>query len=179
MKKTFVVMITLLSFLLCSSLAMADLYRWVDKDGNVHVTNTPPQGRGAKVEQMRENKRHHARPDSSSQSKADKKKKKEDKKKERKAAKKEKKKFYAKYPGVKVQLYVTSWCADCKKAIAFFKASGVSLQVFDVEKNQNAAKRKDMISPAKTIPVAVIGDGEIVVIGFNESEYSSALKKSK
>lgn len=182
MRKIIICLVVAAAFLLLSVPAMADLYRWVDKDGNVHVTNTPPQTRGAKVERMRETNRPHVAPPKTSQKDKkedkDKDKDKEDEKKKDKKEK-EKRKFYKKFPGVSVTLYVTSWCENCKKAIEFFRGSSVNLKVMDIEKDQMAARQKNAVSPSNSVPVAVIGDDEIVVVGFSQQQYTSALESSR
>lgn len=72
-----------------------------------------------------------------------------------------------------VELYVTSWCPYCKQAIDFFKSKGVKIKIYDIEKDQNAAKRKKKMDNGGGVPFAVV-NGQYIS-GYAPSQYSSAL----
>ncbi len=74
-----------------------------------------------------------------------------------------------------VDIYVTSWCPYCKRAIAYLNAKGVKYNKYDIEKDLNAATRKKALAPYYNgIPLAVIYGKTIK--GFSKKTYSAALK---
>jgi glutaredoxin len=77
----------------------------------------------------------------------------------------------------KVEIYVTSWCGYCKKAKKFFAGRGIPFTVYDIEKDQAAALRKNKLSPGGGVPVTLI-NGQ-VLRGFSASAYASALENSR
>ena len=75
-----------------------------------------------------------------------------------------------------VDIYVTSWCPYCKKAIAYLDAKGIEYNKYDIEEDESAAKRKKELVPNYSgIPLAVI-NGKIIK-GFTEERYSAALEE--
>jgi glutaredoxin len=74
-----------------------------------------------------------------------------------------------------VDLYVTSWCPYCKKAIAFFRKNNIPYIAHDIEKDLDAAARKAELDPNYGgIPLAVINGTSIR--GFDETTYKQALQ---
>ena len=73
-----------------------------------------------------------------------------------------------------VDLYVTSWCPYCKQAIQYFQSKGVKAKVYDIEKNKNAAARKDKLDNKKGVPFAVVNGTRIH--GYAPNLYGKALK---
>ncbi len=77
-----------------------------------------------------------------------------------------------------VDIYVTSWCPYCRKAIAYLDANGISYNKYDIEEDWDAAARKKEIAPGYSgIPLAVI-NGKVLK-GFNKKKYAAALKSLK
>jgi glutaredoxin len=75
-----------------------------------------------------------------------------------------------------VDLYVTSWCPYCKKAIAFLRKNNIAFNAHDIEQDINAATRKNELDPGYSgIPLAVING--TTIRGFSESTYQQALAK--
>ena len=75
-----------------------------------------------------------------------------------------------------VDLYVTSWCPYCKKAIAFLRKNNIAFNAHDIEQDINAATRKKELDPGYSgIPLAVINGAAIR--GFSEGAYQQALAK--
>jgi glutaredoxin len=74
-----------------------------------------------------------------------------------------------------VDLYVTSWCPYCHKARAFFEARNVRVNVYDIEKDAQAAARKRRLDPqGGGVPFAVVnGQG---IHGYAPELYSQALQ---
>lgn len=79
----------------------------------------------------------------------------------------------AEFSAHKVELYVTSWCPYCKKAENFFRSQGIPFTVYDIEKDQNAARRKNQLDTRKGVPFAVVNAQKIH--GFSEEAYRQAL----
>lgn len=75
-----------------------------------------------------------------------------------------------------VELYVTSWCPYCRQAIDFFRSRGIYYVVYDIERDDDAARRKKELDPRKGVPFAVING--IKIHGFSEAAYLKALNQN-
>ena len=73
----------------------------------------------------------------------------------------------------KVELYITSWCPYCQKAMSFFQSRGILFTVYDVEKDQDAARRKSQLDSRRGVPFAIVNG--IQIHGFSEQAYQRAL----
>lgn len=74
-----------------------------------------------------------------------------------------------------VDIYVTSWCPYCRKAVAYLKSQGIKFNKYDIEKDPEAAARKKVLAPGYSgIPLAVI-NGRILK-GFSRERYAAALQ---
>lgn len=73
-----------------------------------------------------------------------------------------------------VELYITSWCGYCRQAREFLHARGIPFVEYDIERDANAARRKQALNGGPGVPVAVI-NGQVVV-GFSHSIYEDALR---
>ncbi len=78
------------------------------------------------------------------------------------------------YGSDQVELYVTSWCPYCRQAIDFFRSRGINPVVYDIERDDNAARRKKELDPSKGVPFAVING--VKIHGFSDYAYLKALK---
>ena len=159
------------------STAQAELYQWVDENGSVHLSNTPPLDKNARknVQLVEETKRPPAvlpkeRKSSSRNEKSEKK----------ALASNEsgpassKVEPSQKFKNASVEMYTTSWCGACAQARAYFRSRGISFADYDIEKDPEAAERCRSLNPKKSIPVLVInGD---VIIGYSPSAYQAALE---
>ncbi|HEY8037274.1 MAG TPA: glutaredoxin family protein [Methylobacter sp.] len=75
-----------------------------------------------------------------------------------------------------VDLYITSWCPYCKKAIIFMHKNNIAFKEYDIEQDFDAANRKEKLAPDYSgVPLAVING--TVIRGFSESKYRKALEK--
>jgi glutaredoxin len=72
-----------------------------------------------------------------------------------------------------VELYVTSWCPYCRKAIDFFRSKGIYYTVYDIERDENAARRKKELDPRNGVPFAVVNG--VKIHGFSPEAYQKAL----
>jgi glutaredoxin len=76
-----------------------------------------------------------------------------------------------------VDLYITSWCPYCKKAMAFLNKNNIAFNAYDIEQDTHAAARKNELDPNYSgIPLAVING--ITIRGFDEETYQEALAKT-
>ena len=73
-----------------------------------------------------------------------------------------------------VELYVTSWCPYCKKAIQYFQERGIAYTAYDIERDGEAARRKQSLDGQGGVPFAVING--IGVHGFAPDRYEQALR---
>lgn len=76
-----------------------------------------------------------------------------------------------------VEIYVTSWCSYSRKAIDFLNTHNIEYSAYDVEKDMDAAERKEELAPDSGVPVAVINGKTI--IGFREETYIKALQSGR
>ena len=79
----------------------------------------------------------------------------------------------------KVVLYTTSWCGFCRKARAYFIQQGIKFVDYDVEKNSDAAHRKQTLDKkykSSGVPLAIINNH--VIYGFNPANYQHAIESS-
>ncbi|WP_432741956.1 glutaredoxin family protein [Methylobacter sp. G7] len=75
-----------------------------------------------------------------------------------------------------VDIYVTSWCPYCKKAMAFLRKNDVAFNVYDIEQDIDAATRKKTLDPGYSgIPLAVVNG--TTIRGFSDAAYQQALAK--
>jgi glutaredoxin len=72
-----------------------------------------------------------------------------------------------------VELYITTWCPYCRKAIAFFQARGIPITVYDIERDAAAAQRKNELDRRRGVPFAVVNGKKIH--GYSEAAYLRAL----
>lgn len=73
-----------------------------------------------------------------------------------------------------VEIYETSWCGYCKKAKNFFRSRGIDFVVYDIEKDQQAARRMMTMTDMRAVPFVVInGQG---IQGYSEQAYTLALQ---
>ncbi len=55
-----------------------------------------------------------------------------------------------------VELYVTSWCGYCKKALNYVKSKGISYVAYDIEKDSAAHKRYQELG-GHGVPLIIVG----------------------
>ena len=83
-------------------------------------------------------------------------------------------KVYRNTPAPEVELYVTSWCPYCEKAKSFFDQRGIEYQLYDIERDAAAAKRKQQLATGKGVPFAIINGTKIS--GWSQQLYQTALE---
>jgi len=153
--------IALTILVLSTSPVSAAIYKWVDDKGNIHFTDTPPSD---SVDSQVVN------PDpnviegygkTSERSPSDR----------TKTLLEESEK--ATLPPV--EMFVTSWCGYCKKAEAWFNARSIPYVKYDIEKDQQAARRKASLTQSRGVPFILIGD--VGIPGYSEAAFEKALKQ--
>ncbi len=164
-RRDLLVGIAALSLALLPARAPAEMYKWTDKNGNLHVTDYPPPGGGAKpmnLESIRINRigpgagglpaaaappGWEGPPRSATAPAA------------------------REYP--KVEVYGTSWCPACRKVRAYLQSAGVPFDDYDVERDTDARARMDRLGGGSGVPAVVIG-GQ-VLRGFSREWCDRAL----
>lgn len=154
-----------------TSVAWADLYKWVDDKGTVHFSDVPPEVRNTNqpvdtIPSAPPSKWHPTpTPEHNSRTSAV-------------QATPSPSQPSEVQPGPpKVELYVTSWCKYCKKARNFFLSRNLPFIEYDVEKDPQAAKRRKAIDGRSGVPLAVING--YAIIGYSEKNYEKALKAGR
>lgn len=73
-----------------------------------------------------------------------------------------------------VELYVTSWCPYCKKAIQYFRSRGIAFKAYDIEKDKQAAARRKRLDGRDGVPFVIINGTRIH--GYAPEQYTEALR---
>jgi glutaredoxin len=128
----------------------AEIYKWTDADGKAHFSASKP-AHSASIENRQDLEVKSPQPAPAGDSKAQ-------------------------STAPQVDLYITSWCPYCKKAIAFLRKNSIAFTAYDIEQDSDAAARKKNLDPGYGgIPLAVING--TTIRGFSESSYQQALAK--
>lgn len=162
-RKWIIALIFMLSALVFSlyGTSTAEMYRWVDENGDTQITNTPPPQNLKSSEEVkiyRERPEETQSPDPTPVVK-----------------KNESKPPMVTKKNHEVILYGTSWCPYCRKARDFFTSRGIDFTDYDIEKDKEAAIRKKELDPRGGVPFAIINGRS--VRGFSESAYERALQE--
>ena len=170
MKKIFFFFIMTYLALDFNERAGADLFKWTDPKGVIHISDHSPQNKEVKgpVESLSINKEGpgpKSPPHTETQSRFDK---------PAQTANTDKELKQPKTP--RVEIYTTSWCPYCRQARGFFQSRGISFTEYDIERDKNAALRLKEMNPRKGVPLAIINGQR--VLGFSEASYKKALKET-
>ena len=143
MKKSSLVTALLFMLVLASPMGSAQLYKWVDDQGNIHYGDSPPQNANLKkitgeissfssvsVEPFEFDPNLVTAPT---------------------AAK-------------SVVMYSTSWCGYCKKAAKHFRKKGIRFKEYDIEKSERGARDYKRLN-GRGVPIILIGKHRMN--GFN------------
>jgi glutaredoxin len=143
-----------------SATAAAEIYKWVDDKGEMHISDSPPPA----TQSPGEMKVYKDRQEDSLGTAPTPVKKKE----ESKPALERKKK-------ADVELYTTSWCPYCRKARDYLRSRGIDFTEYDIEQDKEAAIRKRQLDNRGGVPFAIINGRAIR--GFSASAYERALQE--
>lgn len=122
-----------LLLLLLSPTVSAEIYRWVDENGNIQFSDSPPEQEDVSEVEVDINTyeyidqgdiEYYQPPQKASRQ--------------------------------KVVMYATSWCGYCAKARKYFNQKGIRFLEYDIEKDKRAKKRYDAIG-GSGVPVIFIG----------------------
>lgn len=136
--------------LLCSLLAHAEIYKWVDDNGRVHYSDSKPASEsGVQSVEIREINSLPGVEISEAP-------------------------VAAKSNGRKaVVMYSTTWCGVCKRAAAFFKANRIPYREYDVEKSSKGQKDFAAMN-GRGVPVILVGGKRMN--GFDEQRFMQLYK---
>ena len=142
--------------------ALAGIYKWVDKDGTVHFTDSPPAGTKAEEVNPIPNQVEGYGKMSTEKTPG-----------QKSAGAMQDPVPVADLPSV--ELFVTSWCGYCKKAEAYFTRRNIPFVKYDIEKDQEAARRKASLTQSRGVPFVLIGD--VGIPGYSEAAFDRALRQ--
>jgi len=128
----------------------ATLYRWVDDQGVVHVSENPPEGKMDVAQAV-----VGEAPDKGPTAPAV-----------------EKKEFRVR--PAEITIYTTPTCPWCHKAKAWFRDKKIRYKEIDVTSDRSGAEEMVRISGQTGVPVIVVG-GEVIV-GFNQNRLNEIFK---
>ncbi len=155
-KKILFLLLVSAGLTLMTGAVSAEIYKYVDADGKIHFTDAPPSG--SRAEEMRLQSMNSIESGAASRSHPA-------------------LRSNADIDSPKVELFVTSWCGYCKKAEAYLRKKGVAFTIYDIEKDLQAAKRKDSLTSKRGVPFALIGAQKLT--GFSEASYAQALQAAE
>ncbi|NEZ05097.1 glutaredoxin family protein [Wenzhouxiangella sp. XN201] len=121
---------------LACTLVDAQVYRWVDEDGNLHFSDRKPVEENSEEVELKSINSYEAV---------------EIKSAPRLAAE-------GKQP--RVVMYATDWCPYCAKAREYFADNGIRYTEYDID-NDPAARRRYDAMDATGVPVILVGDTRI------------------
>ncbi len=169
MLKTWTAILLMIVIFFTGSQAVADMYKWVDQNDVTHYSDTLPIS-GQKVKTIKTpnslqprqepapvnpqvyNRQHLKKPTL------------------RKAPYKTKpKRNYANF----VEIFTTSWCKYCKRAINFLRINNIKFKQYDIEKDSGAAELMFALGGTGGVPFAIINGKKVP--GFSTSIYKQAL----
>lgn len=128
-----------------SASANAEIYKWKDKDGRVHFSDSASGSTPAEKVQLKINTYTHVT-----------------------YAKRPRVAGPAPAAAGSVVLYGTRWCGYCKKAKAYFNARNISYVDYDIETDATALAQFKGFGGGG-VPVIFVGDTRIN--GFNEAAF--------
>jgi glutaredoxin len=140
--------------------AAAEMYKWVDDKGEMHISDSPPPAAKSPGEIKVYTDSQEDSLDTAPASAR--------KKEESRPSVERKKK-------TEVVLYTTSWCPYCRKARDYLRSRGIDFVEYDIEKDREAAARKRQLDNRGGVPFAIINGRSIS--GFSASAYDRALQE--
>ena len=157
MKKHFTMVIAFILLFTLPLPTFSQTYQWRDKEGNLHFSDSPPQGVDAKKKSIVEGGQNPKPQDESSKPEI-----------------KEKRP----YRDIRVILYMTDWCPYCRKARELLNSLGVNLIEYNVERDKNKgeeASRKR--GGGRGVPVIDV-EG-IIIKGYGPDRIKAAVEKRR
>jgi len=154
-KSILAALIILLSLSLTSPVN-AEVYKWTDKNGRIHFTDSPPQG--TKTDKIDVTPRNTYRSPSQEQIQE----------------------TLSRSTGVsarkaKVIMYSTTWCGVCKKAKRWFNKNNIAFREYDTEKSERGRRDYKKMN-GRGVPIIKIGKQRFN--GFSPSRLTPVLRKA-
>lgn len=137
-------------FFIFSGATQADLYKWKDENGNIHITDYPPPAKSGKKIQVHIYDSAMQRDEAQGILKNGQK------------------------DDPNVVLYTKNSCTDCDKAREFLKSKNILFTEYNTDTNKEAAKKRRSIDDSNDVPFTIINKNQ--VYGFSESIYNRLLK---
>jgi glutaredoxin len=81
------------------------------------------------------------------------------------------------YGSIDVILYQTSWCPYCARAREFLMNTGVSLVIYDIEKD--TGKQKEMTAKSGSRGVPVVDIEGIIIRGYSPDQMRLAIERKR
>jgi len=146
---------SLAMLLLLPATLVAEMYKYVDENGKVVYTDTPPPGKKSKKLDLKINTFSSPAVVSTIGNAAP--------------------QATAAAGSAQVKLYTTSWCGYCKQARAYLQARGTKFQDLDVETSQQGLAEYRALG-GRGVPVILVGDQRMD--GYSEGRLSGMLKQA-
>ena len=131
----------IISFFLFSLIVMgtahSKIYKWVDEDGRVHMSDKPP--RTTDFDEVKVKVNVISSPSSSAQDDVT-------ETHQRKPVASNK----------KIIMYGAEWCSVCKKAKRYFKANNISFIEYDIDKSSKGRREYEKLG-GRGVPVILVG----------------------
>ena len=165
---------TVLACLLLGSIptfpTLAEIYKWIDAEGNVHFSDKKSATQQAKPVELKSSINSY---DGSSLPKFETG---AGKKKNRTVKSKSNKKLPRLRPR-QVVMYSTVWCGFCKQAKAYFRKKGIAFAEKDIEKSTQAKKEYKSLGGGG-IPLILVGNkrGTQKISGFSIARFDAAYR---
>jgi len=141
----------LAALVLLSSALFADMYKWIDENGKLHYSDSPPPGKKAKKLDLKINSIG-GPPVVSSLGNS-----------------------IAATSTAKVRLYTTTWCGYCKKARAYLQARGTPFQEINVESSAQGQSEFRALG-GRGVPVILVGNQRMD--GYSEGGLEGLLRQA-
>jgi len=66
--------------------------------------------------------------------------------------------------GEKIKMYVTTWCGDCRFAKRWFTAHNISVDIINIEEDEQAAELVERVNGgSQSVPTIIFPDGSVLV----------------
>lgn len=160
--------ILLSMIMLAPNAVFSEIYKWTDKEGNVHFSDKPVNNKAKPVtlkSTVNAYKPSAAIPEFKYTP-------------SKKIAKKNPASGLQKLNPGQVVMYSTTWCGFCKKAKAYFRKKGIAYSEHDIEKSPQARKEYNTLGGGG-VPLILIGkrQGNRKMSGFSVATFENHYQK--
>lgn len=138
---------TCILLLLGSASLAAGVYKWVDEQGKVHFTDTPPAGQNVEQVEIREVNSFTSTSEVLEVSAS-----------------------FAQGAPQQVVMYSASWCHVCKRAAEYFRVNDIDYREYDVE-NDRKGRRDYKRLQGDGVPIILVGKRRMN--GFSPSGFEA------